>query len=221
MLFFNLGATGFIAFIITATLAFAYHEFAHAIVADRLGDQTPRQYGRITLNPFVHLDLFGMVMLVLAGFGWAMTPVNPNNLRGNPRTSYAIVAIAGPVANLLMALLFAIPIRFGLADPAAVGPSLGFIQLPSFFLFCYIGVQINLLLFAFNLMPIPPLDGFSILMGILPPELAYRLMPIRQYGTIILLLAIFLLPRIGLDIISWFISPMFQYVMPILLGRPF
>src|SRR5690606_4863653 len=113
MLFFGFDIATIIAFIITATLAFAYHEFAHAIVADRLGDPTPRSYGRITLNPFVHLDLFGMVMLILAGFGWAMTPVNPNNLRGNPRTSYAIVALAGPVANLIMAILFALPIRLG------------------------------------------------------------------------------------------------------------
>ncbi len=218
MLFFNLGVTGFIAFIITATLAFAYHEFAHAIVADRLGDPTPRQYGRITLNPFVHLDLFGMVMLVLAGFGWAMTPVNPNNLRGNPRTSYAIVALAGPAANLLMALIFALPIRLGLADAAATGPMLGSFELPSFFLFCFMGVQINLLLMAFNLMPIPPLDGFTILMGILPPELAYRLLPLRQYGTIILLIAIFLLPRIGLDFLGWFIGPVFDIALPFLLG---
>lgn len=218
MLFFNLGVAGFIAFIITATLAFAYHEFAHAIVADRMGDPTPRSYGRITLNPFVHLDLFGMVMLILAGFGWAMTPVNPNNLRGNPRTSFAIVALAGPVANLIMAIIFALPIRFGLADPLTMGPSLGSFELPSFFQLCYIGVQINLLLFAFNLMPIPPLDGFTILMGILPPELAYRLMPVRQYGTIILLIVIFLLPRIGLDILGWFIQPVFQIALPFLLG---
>lgn len=218
MLFFNLGIAGFVAFIITATLAFAYHEFAHAIVADRMGDNTPRSYGRITLNPFVHLDLFGMLMLVLAGFGWATTPVNPNNLRGNPRTSYAIVALAGPVANLIMAVIFAVPVRLGLADPLAAGLSFGTFELPSFFQFCYIGVQINLLLFAFNLMPIPPLDGFTILMGVLPPEMAYRLTPMRQYGTIILLVVIFILPRIGLDVLGWFISPVFRIGLPVLVG---
>ena len=217
MLFFNLGIAGFIAFIITATLAFAYHEFAHAIVADRMGDNTPRSYGRITLNPFVHLDLFGMLMLVLAGFGWATTPVNPNNLRGNPRTSYAIVALAGPVANLIMALIFALPIRLGLAT-ASPGFSIGSFALPSFYQLCFIGVQINLLLFAFNLMPIPPLDGFTILMGVLPPEMAYRLTPLRQYGTIILLVVIFLLPRLGLDVLGWFISPVFNIALPVLVG---
>ena len=217
MLFFDLGIAGFIAFLITATLAFAYHEFAHAIIADRLGDYTPRSYGRITLNPFVHLDLFGMLMLILAGFGWATTPVNPNNLRGNPRTSYAIVALAGPVANLIMAIIFAIPIRLGLAAPSP-GFGIGSFELPSFFQFCLIGVQINLLLFAFNLMPIPPLDGFTILMGILPPEMAYRLTPLRQYGTIILLVVIFLLPRIGLDVLGWFVRPVFNVVLPVLVG---
>lgn len=218
MLFFNLGVAGFIAFIITATLAFAYHEFAHAIVADRMGDYTPRSYGRITLNPFVHLDAFGMLMLVLVGFGWATTPVNPNNLRGNPRTSYALVALAGPAANLLMAIFWAIPIRLGLADPFAIGPAIGPLQLPSFYQFLEIGVWINLVLLAFNLMPIPPLDGFTILMGVLPPEMAYRLAPLRQYGTVILLVVIFILPRIGLDVLGWFLDPVFRVGLPLLVG---
>lgn len=218
MLFFDLGVAGFIAFIITATLAFAYHEFAHAIVADRLGDYTPRSYGRVTLNPFVHLDVFGMLMLVLVGFGWATTPVNPNNLRGNPRTSYALVALAGPAANLLMAIVWAIPIRLGLADPLAIGPALGPLQLPSLYQFLEIGVWINLVLLAFNLMPIPPLDGFTILMGVLPPEMAYRLTPLRQYGTVILLVVIFILPRIGLNVVGWFINPVFRVGLPLLVG---
>ncbi|HSM55657.1 MAG TPA: site-2 protease family protein [Candidatus Sulfomarinibacteraceae bacterium] len=217
MLFFGFDIATIIAFVITATLAFAYHEFAHAIVADRMGDHTPRSYGRITLNPFVHLDMFGMLMLLLAGFGWATTPVNPNNLRGNPRTSMAIVAIAGPLANLLMAIIWAVPIRSGLLTPAFAPREVSF-ALPTLFQLCYIGVQINLLLFAFNLMPIPPLDGFTILMGILPPEMAYQLTPIRQYGTLILLAVIFILPRIGLDVLGWFISPVLNNVMPLLLG---
>lgn len=218
MLFFDLGVAGFIAFIITATLAFAYHEFAHAIVADRLGDYTPRSYGRVTLNPFVHLDVFGMLMLVLVGFGWATTPVNPNNLRGNPRTSYALVALSGPAANLLMAIIWAIPIRLGLADPFALGPAIGPLEFPSLYQFLEIGVWINLVLLAFNLMPIPPLDGFTILVGVLPPEMAYRLTPLRQYGTVILLVVIFILPRIGLNVVGWFIDPVFRVGLPLLVG---
>ncbi|NLF63369.1 MAG: site-2 protease family protein [Chloroflexi bacterium] len=216
LLFGDITVPLFIAFAFTALLAFAYHEFAHALVADRLGDDTPRRFGRMTLNPFVHLDLFGTLMLLLAGFGWASTPVNPRNLRGNPRTAHAIVAIAGPIANALMAVLWGLPLMTGLVE-MSFAPD-GAI-LPTVYQVCYTGVLINLVLFAFNLMPIPPLDGFTILVGLLPVEMAYRLEPLRQYGTIILLLVIFLLPRIGLNVIDLWLSPVLNNVMPILLGR--
>lgn len=216
LLFGDITVPLFIAFAFTALLAFAYHEFAHALVADRLGDDTPRRFGRLTLNPFVHLDLFGTLMLLLAGFGWASTPVNPRNLRGNPRTAHAIVAIAGPIANALMAVLWGLPLMTGLVE-MSFAPD-GAI-LPTVYQVCYTGVLINLVLFAFNLMPIPPLDGFTILVGLLPVEMAYRLEPLRQYGTIILLLVIFLLPRIGLNVIDLWLSPVLNNVMPILLGR--
>ena len=213
MLFFGSDPPIIIAFIITAVLAFAYHEFAHAIVADRLGDNTPRSHGRISLNPIVHLDLFGIIMLLLTGFGWASTPVNPYNFRGNRRVSHALVAVAGPIANLIMAAIFAFPIRFNLVNVFAEGP-----LLPSAGQFCTIGMAINLLLFAFNLIPIPPLDGFTILVGLVPPEMAYRLEPIRQYGHIILLVTIFLLPRIGFPLIEMLILPVMRLFAGLLLG---
>lgn len=216
LLFGDITVPLFIAFAFTALLAFAYHEFAHALVADRLGDDTPRRFGRLTLNPFVHLDLFGTLMLLLAGFGWASTPVNPRNLRGNPRTAHGIVAVAGPIANALMAVLWGLPLMTGLVEMSS-SPD-GAI-LPTVYEVCSTGVFINLVLFAFNLMPIPPLDGFTILVGLLPVEMAYRLEPLRQYGTIILLLVIFLLPRIGLNIISFWLNPVLKNVMPILLGQ--
>lgn len=184
-----------IAFVITALLAFAYHEFAHAIVADRLGDPTPRSYGRITLNPIVHLDRMGTILLLLFGFGWASTPVSPQRLRGNPRTSMAIVAVAGPAANLLMAILYALPIFFGIVEPGPIGTTL-----PTLFGFLQIGIFINILLMVFNLLPIPPLDGFTILLGLLPAEMAYQLAPLRQYGFLILIVVVFLLPRVGIDV---------------------
>lgn len=213
MLFFGTEPARLVAFLITALLAFAYHEFAHAIVADRMGDPTPRSYGRISLNPIVHLDVFGIIMLLLAGFGWASTPVNPNRLRGNPRTSMAIVSVAGPAANLLMALLWALPLRIGLVTPS---PSGGFI--PSLSLLLSVGVQINLLLMVFNLLPIPPLDGFTILVGLLPPEMAYQLEPLRQYGTLILIAVIFFLPALGLDIFGFVLGPVFRFLYPLLTG---
>lgn len=205
-----------IAFAITAILAFAYHEFAHAIVADRLDDPTPRAAGRISLNPLVHLNAFGILMLFLLGFGWATTPVNPSRLRGNPRTSMAIVAIAGPLANLLMALLYAIPIRLGVISPTL---SSGILPTPGQIVL--MGIYINLVLFAFNLMPIPPLDGFTILLGLLPPEMAYQLGALRQYGPMILL-AILILPSLaGFSIFSIFIDPLMGIIVPILTGLDF
>lgn len=210
------GASLAIAFAITAILAFAYHEFAHAIVADRLDDPTPRSYGRISLNPFVHLNAFGILMLFLLGFGWATTPVNPNRLRGNPRTSMAIVAIAGPAANLLMALLFAIPIRL---DILTMASSSGI--LPNLFEIALMGIWINLVLFAFNLLPIPPLDGFTILLGLLPADLAYQLRSIQQYGPM-LLLAILILPSlVGFSIFSIIIYPIMGALVPIMTGMHF
>ena len=217
MFFFGFDIPTIIAFLLTATLAFAYHEFAHAVVADRLGDNTPRSYGRLTLNPFVHLDAFGMLMLVLAGFGWATTPVNPNKLRGNPRQSFAIVAVAGPAANLIMAALWGLPIRLDLLQ-RTLAPQGADFALPTAFQVCFIGVQINLLLMVFNLLPIPPLDGFSILRGILPPEMAYRLEPLRQYGTLILIAVIFILPTIGVPVISWILTPVMDLFLPLLVG---
>ncbi|HUS94487.1 MAG TPA: site-2 protease family protein [Patescibacteria group bacterium] len=201
------------AFALTAILAFAYHEYAHAIVADRLGDPTPRSYGRMSPNPIRHLNAFGLIMLFLVGFGWATTPVNPNLLKGNPRKSMMIVALAGPLANLLMATLFAIPIRLGVFDP-----SFSEELLPTAFQICWTGVQINLLLFAFNLLPVPPLDGFTILLGILPADLAYQLAGLRQYGNMILL-GLLILPQFtGTSIIGLVITPVMDTITLLLTG---
>lgn len=203
-----------IAFFLTAIIGFAYHEFAHAVVADRLGDPTPRSHGRITPNPIVHLDLFGVIMLALVGFGWAVTPVNPNLLRGNPRRSMAIVAIAGPLANLFMAIVWGLPLRFGLVH---YSPNINEF-VPTFFELCSAGLQINLLLFVFNLIPIPPLDGFTILTGILPADLAYQLAPVRQYGQIILI-ALLILPSLaGFSILTTVINPITSTLQLIILG---
>jgi Zn-dependent protease len=203
----------FVAQLFILTIAFAYHEFAHAITADYLGDPTPRKHGRISLNPFVHLDLFGMIMLIVAGFGWAVTPVTPHYLRGNMRQSMALVAIAGPLANLLMAFLFAIPVRLIGWDiiPATLIPE-------QLFLFLVFGVYLNILLFCFNLLPIPPLDGFTILLGLLPTELAYQAEQLRPYGTLILLF-LFLSPRIlEFNLIFLVIGPVINFLMSMFVG---
>jgi Zn-dependent protease len=204
-----------IARVIVLLIAFTVHELAHAITANYLGDLTPRRQGRLTLNPIRHLDPFGTIMLLISGFGWAKpVMVNPGNMRGNPRTSMAIVAAAGPISNLLMAGFASIPFRLGMLSPtfSSAGniPSLEFV-LTQF-------IWINLILAFFNLIPVPPLDGYKILLGILPIEMGYRLRPLEQYGFMILLALIFFLPLLGVNILSWFVMVPASASMQFLFG---
>jgi Zn-dependent protease len=166
-------------------VGFPIHEFSHAFAAYRLGDSTARYLGRLTLNPAAHFDPVGGLVLVLTavlyGFpiGWAKpTPVNPSNLVGG-RGSEALVAFAGPFSNLVMASLVAIPLRatgvLELELPQAVG------------IFLLLLVAFNLILFVFNLIPVPPLDGYKVLLSFLSPMTAWRLRPYEQYGFLILL----------------------------------
>lgn len=190
----DLNIATLIARVITLLIAFTIHELAHAVTADYLGDPTPRRMGRITLNPIKHLDPFGTIMLIIAGFGWAKpVMVNPMNMRGNPRTSMAIVAAAGPLSNIIMATLGALVFRLGLVDFTLSAPS-GSLPPPGYILSEF--VWINLILAFFNLIPVPPLDGSKILFAILPGEMAYRLRPIEQYGFIILIGIVFFFPSV-------------------------
>lgn len=195
---FDLNPTTLLARVIVLLVAFTVHELAHAVVADRMGDPTPRRMGRITLNPLKHLDPIGTLALLFAGFGWAKPVlVNPYNMRGrNPRTSMAIVAIAGPLSNLLMALLAVLPIRLGLVGIEGFFGVTGGSLFPSLPFLLAQFILINLILMFFNLIPIPPLDGYKVLVGILPPEMSYRLEPLEQYGFMLLLLVVFLLPQV-------------------------
>lgn len=177
-----------VARMVVLLIAFTIHELAHAVTADRLGDPTPRRMGRITLNPLKHLDPIGTILLLLVGFGWAKPVlVNPMNLRGNPRMAMGIVAAAGPISNIIMAVLGALVIRSGLVSlESATAMSIG--------MFLFVFIQINLILAFFNLIPVPPLDGSKILFAILPDELVYQLRPLEQYGFLILMALIFFVP---------------------------
>lgn len=211
----GLTAATLIARAIVLLVAFTIHELAHAVTADRMGDPTPRRQGRISLNPLVHLDPFGTIALLVAGFGWAKpVMVNPMNFRMNPRTGMAIVAAAGPLSNIIMAVLFAVPFQLGLVRFTMSTPG----TLPSLDMLLSQFVLINLILAFFNLIPIPPLDGYKILIGILPPEMGYRLQPLEQYGFLILLGAIFFLPAIGVDVIGWLVWTPSVAVLSLLLG---
>jgi len=171
-------------------VGFPVHEFAHALVAYRLGDATAKLFGRLTLNPIAHFDPIGgllLVVSVLGGgfvFGWAKpTPVNPSNLRDR-RNGELAVALAGPASNLVMASIMGLVFRGLIASGIAV-PDL-VLQV------CFGFVWYNVALAVFNLIPIPPLDGSSILFRFLPLRYAWQLRPIlSQYGLIVLLLFIF------------------------------
>jgi Zn-dependent protease len=174
-------------------VAFPIHEFAHALAAFRLGDNTARFMGRLTLDPRAHLDPAGamlMIVSVLIGFGigWAKpTPYNPMNLQGG-RWGEAIVSVAGPISNLILAIAAALPLRYIFATGMDAGPltlALGFF------------IQINLALMVFNLLPIPPLDGSKVLYAFMDPRTAWQVRPVlEQYGLVILLGAM-LLPLFG------------------------
>jgi Zn-dependent protease len=176
--------------IIILIIAFTIHEFAHAWTAVRLGDDTPRRMGRLTLNPLVHLDPLGSILLLFAGFGWAKpVQVNPYNLRWGAAMGMAVVAAAGPLSNLVMAMLAAIPIRLGLVP--AGGSSIGGI-LPSPGQFLAEFIFINIILLLFNLIPIAPLDGSKIIRGFAPPSWDRVFMQLEQWGPFLLMALVFL-----------------------------
>ena len=172
-------------------VCFPVHEFAHAYTASMLGDNTAQLLGRITLNPLAHLDPVGSILFLVAGFGWAKpVPVTPRRLNGNPQTSMAIIAAAGPISNALLAIAFAILYR-------AMHPFLGS---PGNFVAHTVeqalitAVSLNLLLALFNLIPIPPLDGSRILAALLPEEGARFMSMIERYGFMVLILVTYMIP---------------------------
>ena len=175
------------------------HEFSHALAAYRLGDGTAKLFGRLTLNPIAHFDPVGGTLLALTfigsaaaggafGFGWAKpTPVNPMNLQGG-RRGEALVAAAGPLSNLLLATVAAIPLRFLSAGPKLTGLVLLLALVLSLF------VQINLVLMIFNLIPNPPLDGSKVLFAFLDRRTEYQIRPILELYGFFILMALFFLP---------------------------
>ena len=161
-------------------LGLTFHEYAHGLAADRLGDRTARYAGRLTVNPLAHIDPVGLLLLFFAGFGWARpVPINPLSFRGDMRRGILLVSLAGPATNMALAV----------ASAVALGIFVHW-RLP------YAGdmlrymIQINVVLAVFNLLPVPPLDGSKILAALLPgrQDWLYRM---EAYGTIILILLIF------------------------------
>lgn len=199
-------------------LAFPVHEFAHALAAYRLGDSTAKMFGKLTLNPIAHFDQIGGTMLVISvlltgfPFGFAQTPVNPRNLRG--KYGEVIVAAAGPISNLLMAAVVAIPLR--ILFPLTAGDQSIYVTEPELVL--KLIVQYSILLGLFNLIPIPPLDGGTILFSYLPPRTAWQWRPVlTQYGFFLIILLI--LPLFGnASILGRVIIPIVDAVYGVLVG---
>jgi Zn-dependent protease len=182
-------------------IAFPVHELAHALVADRLGDSTPRFYGRITLNPLAQLNFIGSLMMILIGIGWAYVPITPGNLRPNARTGHMLVAAAGPIANLILAGLCAVlwhTMKPALEIFPVISVNNVFFVLSQF-------AWINIALFFFNLVPLVPLDGFFVLKGLLPYSAAYQLEKVQRYGMFAFLAIFFIAPLMGLPILNWLI----------------
>lgn len=171
----------------------AVHEFAHAYMADSLGDFTPRRFGRVTLNPLAHLDPMGTILIAAIGFGWGKpTPVNPNNT-SNPQAALWMTALAGPLSNFIVAALAGLPIRLGVVEWAPpsfsyITSGWGFAEYGGYF--CSTVVLISVILGVFNLIPIAPLDGFKVVQGLLPRDLSIQFSQLEQYGPILLIVLI-------------------------------
>jgi Zn-dependent protease len=186
-----------VAVAIFIAVAFPVHEFSHAFAAFRLGDSTARYQGRLTLNPIVHFDPLGGLILIVTALlpgsfliGWAKpTPVNPYNLQGG-RRGEALVALAGPISNLIMALAVAAPMRLIVGDDTTFGTILGNDAARFAFETAYMFVVINVVLMIFNLLPIAPLDGWRVVLGLVDARTAYSLRQFEQYGFIVLIVLV-------------------------------
>ncbi|MEH7234660.1 site-2 protease family protein [Bacillus sp. JJ1562] len=174
--------------VITLLVAFTVHEFAHAYVAYRFGDDTAKRQGRLTLNPIAHLDPFGTILIFLAGFGWARpVPVNRFHFK-KPRLAGILVSVAGPLSNLVVAalalLIYIILIRVGVFNAIPQGFGEG---LETFF---NLFVRLNIMLFIFNLLPFPPLDGYRIIEDLVPARIRPRLTQYEGLGIVLFLVLV-------------------------------
>lgn len=187
----------FFLYLIALIVAVTIHEFSHAFVADYLGDPTPRLKGRVTLNPLAHLDPLGTLMILFARFGWGKpVPVDPYNFR-EPKKDSALVSLAGPASNLILAFLLSLIIKLPLS------PIFAYLIMPI--------LIINVTLAFFNLLPIHPLDGFTIVEGILPDGLARLWSSFRSIG--LFLLVFLVISGSLIDIIA----PPINFILKLLL----
>jgi len=207
------------AFLVAIITGIAFHEFSHAWAANELGDDTATRMGRLTLNPLKHIEPSGLLLLLFVGFGWGKpTPVNPYRLRNGVKRGNMLVALAGPVSNFVFAVLAAIPLRAGWVTPINsfndVASASGSELVGLFLIFI---VFYNVLLGCFNLIPIPPLDGFKVALGFLPDDAARSLARLEPYGMGILM-SLFVLGFIApqFNILGWMIGGLSDQVFRVI-----
>lgn len=205
--------------------AVTVHEAAHAWSALQLGDRTALRQGRVTLNPKAHLDPAGSVLFLLTFFGWGKpTPVNPMNLNGNRTSSMAIVSAAGPVSNLVTAAIFAAPFHLGLLQwqaPFTTIPLLHASTSTALAELLSYAVFFNVILAVFNLIPLPPLDGFTVALRVLPRNWAETYAKIGRYGAGPLVALLLLGFMVHVDVISYIVSPISNFFMHLFSGTSF
>jgi len=185
--------------VLVLLLQFTVHEFAHAYAAYKFGDDTAYREGRVTLNPFAHLDLFGFILILIAGFGWAKpVPVRASRFK-NPRVMSVIVSLVGPLSNLILGIIsiFAIVLisNSGILSSASVG------VVSAVEVFFKYMIHYSFLLFVFNLIPLPPLDGYRIVAEFLPLQTRFKIEQNAHWGTIIFLLLVFIPPLRNVTIV--------------------
>ena len=185
---------------ITLIFAFTFHELAHAYVAYKFGDMTAKNQGRLTLNPLKHLDPFGTLLILIAGFGWARpVPVNRFFFK-KPRLAGILVSVAGPLSNLVLAFI-GFCVAYGLQR-------FGVNLTENFYNFLDIFIKLNTVLFVFNLLPLPPLDGYRIVEDLAPNHFRAKMTQYEQYGVLIFLILVIT----PLD--RFTIQPIFQVIVP-------
>lgn len=203
-----------ILFVPPFLLAISVHESAHAYIANRLGDPTAKDLGRVTLNPIPHIDLFGFIALFMVGFGWAKpVPVNPANLK-EPIRDGLWISLAGPASNFILAVLSAVVFRMLVPFLAYSDGGMFVLKMILF------SVRLNIILMVFNLFPLPPLDGFHILEGLVSYETYLKLQRLQSMGPMLLLGIIFLSSFIGFNIFAIVFTPIVRTLGGFLIGMP-
>ncbi len=184
-------------------LAITLHEFAHGYTAFLLGDPTAKERGRLSLNPIAHIDPFGFIMLLVAGFGWAKpVPINPNYFK-NRKMGTFLVSIAGPLTNVVLAIILTIILGFNIK----------FFEHELISKMLFYGIMINLVLAVFNLFPIPPLDGSKIVLTVLPKQMEYRYYQYQKYSYALLMILVFF------RVVDKVLFPVVNFLMDILLNN--